>query len=97
MTYEQVFERLERYSWPAGVNPPSLAVVGHWFNGTRRPRNMQHLRGLCDVLDLTLDEAVKGSPQEAKTGTEQAMLEAMRRLGDEDAEMLLAMARRMVK
>lgn len=58
---------------------------------------MQHLRGLCDVLGLTLDEAVKGKPEEAKTGTEQAMLEAMRKLPDLDTEMLLAMAQRMGK
>ena len=56
---------------------------------------MNHLRGLCDVLDLTLDEAVKGAPAEAKTGTEQRMLEAMRSMSDADVEMLLAMAARM--
>ena len=96
-TYEQVHERLERYPWPRGVSAPSLAVVGHWFNGTRRPRSMDHLRGLCDILDMSLDEAVKGAPAEAQTGAEQRMLDAMRTLGDADIEMLLAMAARMEK
>lgn len=96
-TYEQVHERLERYHWPVGVKPPSLAVVGHWFNGTRRPRKMDHLRGLCDVLDLSIDEAIKGTPGEAKTGLEQRMLDVLRGLSDVDQEMLLAMAARMGK
>ena len=97
LTYEAVHERLLKYPWTGGLKPPSLAVVGHWFNGTRRPRNMQHLRGLCDVLGISIDEAVKGKPGEAKTGMEQAMLEAMRKLPDLDTEMLLAMAERMGK
>lgn len=97
LTYEAVYERLLKYPWTGGTTAPSLAVVGHWFNGTRRPRNMQHLRGLCDVLGITIDEAIKGKPREAKTGMEQAMLEAMRGMQDVDAEMLLAMAKRMAK
>lgn len=94
-TYEQVHERLERYPWPIGVKPPSLAVVGHWFNGTRRPRKMEHLRGLCDVLDVSLDEAVKGAPAEAKTGMEQAILDALREVPDESQELALAMLKQM--
>lgn len=56
---------------------------------------MVHLRGLCDVLDMTLDDAVKGAAEQAATGVEQALLEAVRKLPDADAEMLLAMAKRM--
>lgn len=56
---------------------------------------MEHLRGLCDVLEMTVDEAVKGAPHEAATGIEQAILAAVRDMGDADAEILLAMARRM--
>lgn len=58
---------------------------------------MDHLRGLCDILDMSLDEAVKGAPAEAQTGAEQRMLDAMRTLGDADIEMLLAVAARMEK
>lgn len=94
-TYEQVHERLERYPWSPGVKPPSLPVVGHWFNGTRRPRKMEHLRGLCDVLDLSLDEAIKGAPAEAKTGMEQAMLDALRDVPDDSQELALAMLRKL--
>lgn len=56
---------------------------------------MDHLRGLCDVLELSLDEAVRGAPGEAKTAVEQRMLDVMRDLSDADQEMLLAMASRM--
>ena len=95
LTYEEVHEKLLAYPWSHGVKPPSLAVVGHWFNGTRRPRYMEHLRALCEVLDLTLDEAVKGAPAEAKTGVEQAMLEALRSMSAAKAEALLAVAKGM--
>lgn len=97
LTNEQVLERLERYSWPDGIKPPKLATVGHWLNGTRRPRKMEHLRAMCEVLDLSLDDAVKGSPKEAKTATQQLMLESMESMSDADAEILLAMAMRMRK
>ena len=33
LTYEKVWEKLQDYPWPPGIKPPSLAVVGHWFNG----------------------------------------------------------------
>lgn len=56
---------------------------------------MEHLKALCDVLGLSLDEAIKGAPEQATTATEQAMLDTMRRLSDTDAEILLAMAKRM--
>lgn len=94
LTYEQVHERMSQYPWPVGVKSPSLAVIGHWFNGTRRPRKMEHLRGLCDVLEMTVDEAVKGAPNEAATGIEQAILAAVRDMDDVDAEMILALAQR---
>lgn len=94
-TYDQVHERLERYPWPDGVSPPSLSVVGHWFNGTRRPRKMDHLRGLLDVLDLSLDEAVKGAPAEAKTGLEQAVLDGLREMPDDLQETVLALIKQL--
>lgn len=92
LTYEGLHERLAAYAWPSGTKAPSLSVVGHWLNGTRRPRDMEHLRALCRVLDVTLDEAIKGAPAEAKTGEEQAMLDLFRSTGDRERELLLAMA-----
>ena len=56
---------------------------------------MQHLKALCDVLGITLDEAVRGAPEEAATGVEQAMLDALRRMSPAKAESLLAVAKGM--
>ena len=92
LTYEQVWDQLQAYPWSEGIKPPSLAVVGHWFNGERKPREMEHLQGLCKVLGVTIDQAASGAPAEALTATEQAVLETMRRLTPESAEFLLATA-----
>jgi transcriptional regulator with XRE-family HTH domain len=92
LTVEQVFERLERYPWPKGVRPPALATVGHWFNGTRkRPRDMNHLRGLCDVLDLSIAEAMDEPSIEARTDLEQVILRGLRGIEPEDQELVAAM------
>jgi hypothetical protein len=91
-TYQRVWEELHDYPWPEGVKPPSLAIVGHWFNGRRRPRKMEHLQGLCAVLRLSIDDAVKGAATEAATGVEQALLVAIRKMDPKDAEFVLASA-----
>lgn len=92
LTVEGVYERLERYPWPKGVHPPALATVGHWFNGTRkRPRDMNHLRGLCDVLDLSIAEAMDEPSLEARTDLEQVILRGLRRIEPEDQELVAAM------
>lgn len=97
LTYEQVWELLLAYPWPEGVKSPSLSVVGHWFNGERRPRKMEHLRGLCDVLGMTIDQAAGGSNEEARTDEEQAWLRAFREVERADREYLLATAAVMAK
>lgn len=92
LTYEQVWEALLKYEWPEGIKPPSGTVVGHWFNGRRRPRKMEHLKGLCDVLGMTLDQAAGGPSEEAQTDEEAALLQAFRAAGGADREYLLATA-----
>ena len=93
LTYEDVHAALLRRMHAGEVKPPSLAVIGHWFNGTRRPRNMEHLRALCGVLDLTLDEATGGAPHTAATASEQMLLDETRHLDESSVQLLLAMAR----
>lgn len=56
---------------------------------------MEHLRALCDVLDVSLDEAVLGAPLEPQTGAEQKMLDLMRNMSDENIEIMLALASKM--
>lgn len=98
LTYEEVYESLLVYPWPSGIKPPSLAVVGHWFNGGRRPRKMEHLVGLCEVLGLSLDAAAGKPALEARTDEEQALLDAFRKLNvGTDREYLLGMALQLSK
>lgn len=58
---------------------------------------MEHLRALCDVLDVSLDEAMKGAAREAKTATQQLVLDAMDSMDPADEEMVLALIMRMGK
>ena len=58
---------------------------------------MEHLRALCVVLDVSLDEAIGGSPSEAKTGEEQVMLDVFRASGDAGRQLLLAMGQQIGK
>lgn len=98
LTYEKVWEALLRYPWPDGIKPPSLAVVGHWFNGGRRPRKMEHLRGLCEVLGMTLDEAAGNATTEARTDEEQAWLEVLRQIkSGADRDYLIALGAQLAK
>lgn len=93
LTYESVWEALQDYPWPPGIKPPSLSVVGHWFNGGRRPRKMEHLKGLCDVLGISIDAAAGAASKEARTDEEQVLLDAFRQMeSGQDREMLLANA-----
>ena len=52
---------------------------------------MEHLKAICAVLNVSLDEAIKGEPAEAKTAEEQAMLDAFRAATDQGRQVLLAM------
>lgn len=56
---------------------------------------MEHLRGLCEVLQLTIDEAAPGGQVSAITDTEAALLRIVRTLSDEQAQALLAVAHTM--
>lgn len=53
---------------------------------------MEHLQGLCAVLRISIDDAVKGVAHEAATGVEQALLTAIRNMDAKDAELILATA-----
>lgn len=92
LTVEDVFEKLERYSWPRGTKAPALATVGHWFNGTRkRPRDMNHVRAICSVLDLEIGEAFGEDSLQAETDVEQIMLKKLRKLSPEDQELAMTL------
>lgn len=91
LTYEDVHARMSDRRYSDGVKPPSLSAVGNWFNGQRRPRNMEHLRALCDVLQMSFEDAA-GDDLSPVTATEAEMMKAMRKLSDAQAQALLAIA-----
>jgi len=96
LTVEEVFARLERYPWPAGTKAPALASLGHWFNGTRkRPRDMNHVKAICDVLELEVGEAFGAESSVAQTDMEQVILQKVRKLSAQDQEFALAMLDRL--
>ena len=52
---------------------------------------MEHLATLCDVLQVSIDEVASGG-LEPVTDTEATMLRMMRKMGDAQAQALLAIA-----
>ena len=50
---------------------------------------MDHMRALCDALDMSLDEAMGKAPKQAQTEVEQRMLSILRDLDPAQAEALL--------
>lgn len=90
LTYESVHHRLLEWDWPDGSAAPALPTVGHWFNGTRRPRDMEHLKALCAVLDMQIDAAVKGVAV-ATSRVEATMVAMLRDLPDNDQELALTL------
>lgn len=74
-------------------------TVAHWFTGERRPRDMKHLRALCKVLRISVDEATGGEPNVAATGEEAVWLESFRTMDDEQqkAALLFIQAMRQAK
>lgn len=98
LTVEDVFERLDHYAWPRGTKAPALASVGHWFNGTRkRPRDMNHVRAICAVLDLEIGEAFGEDSVQAQTDVEQVMLKKMRKLSPEDQEIAMTLIEGLIR
>ena len=89
-TNEELHERLLAYNWPDGVKPPAQATVGHWCNGTRRPRKVEHLAAMCHVLGLSLDEMTVQFEDEAKTAIEQQVIRSLRQLDSRQQEYVLA-------
>jgi hypothetical protein len=55
---------------------------------------MEHLRALCEVLNLSMDEVYDVSKREAATEVEAALLAAAREADDEDVQLALAMLTR---
>jgi transcriptional regulator with XRE-family HTH domain len=94
LTYEDVWSRMSDRKYSEGVDPPSISAVGNWFNGQRRPRHMEHLLALCDVLQISIEDAA-GSDGLPVTDTQAALLQAVHGLSDAQIQALLALAHTM--
>lgn len=64
-------------------------TVAHWFTGERRPRDMQHLRELCRILGISIDQATGGDPMTPATGEEAVWLDSFRKMTDEQQKAAL--------
>lgn len=86
-TYEDVQEKLEARG--VHVTP---AAVGHWFNGTRKPRSMKHLMALCSVLNTSIAAIVGDDIEIVESAKEQVILKQFRAMSPEQQAALLALA-----
>lgn len=72
-----------------------FSTVGHWFSGRGKPRSMEDLRRLCEVLDLDLDLRTMSPPHLALTAEAEEVVEAMRTMDPQQVQALVALARSM--
>lgn len=56
---------------------------------------MDHLRALCDALDMQLGQAMGDEPAQAKTDLEQLILKKARDLSTADQELLISFMERL--
>ena len=71
------------------------STVAAWFNGGRRPQDMQHLKALCKVLRTTISEMAGEDPEFAKNSLESALLAESREIDPSQLEAVLAIMRTM--
>jgi transcriptional regulator with XRE-family HTH domain len=90
-TYEEVQHKLEE----RGIHL-SHATVGHWFNGTRKPRSMKHLQALCAVLETSLSAVVDDDFTYAESDREQVLLDQFRSMTAEQQSAYLVLGTSMV-
>jgi transcriptional regulator with XRE-family HTH domain len=72
-----------------GVNV-SPSAVGHWFNGRGKPRDMDHLKALCEVLETSISVMAGEDPEFARNGFESTLLKESRNMNPAMREAVLA-------
>lgn len=68
----------------------AYSTVAAWFNGGRKPREMEHLKALCVVLETTISEMAGEDPEFAQNAFEATLLEESRSLAPSQREAVLA-------
>lgn len=68
----------------------SPSTVGHWFTKRGKPRNMEHLKALCQVLQTSISEMAGEDPEFAQNGFESTLLKESRGMSPAQREAILA-------
>ena len=68
------------------------AIVGHWFRGVRKPQ-LDNLRRLADILEVSAAALVADDPDYAHTSEEKLGLQLMREMTPEMRQAVLAIMR----
>lgn len=68
----------------------AYSTVAAWFNGGRKPRKMEHLKALCEVLETSISEMAGEDPEFAQNAFESVLLQEGRRLAPAQREAILA-------
>jgi transcriptional regulator with XRE-family HTH domain len=71
------------------------STVYAWFNGGRKPRTMEQLRALCEILQTTISEMAGEDPDFAQNAFESTLLSESRELDTGQREAILALMRAM--
>jgi transcriptional regulator with XRE-family HTH domain len=67
----------------------SPAIIGHWFNGRRQPQ-LDNLRRLAEILEVSAASLVADEPDYAHTTEEKLALQLMRSASPEVRQAVLA-------
>lgn len=68
----------------------SSGIVGHWFRGIRKPQ-LDNLRKLASILEVSLSSLLEDDPQTAVTKEERLALEMLRSMTPELRQATLAL------
>ena len=73
----------------------AYSTLAAWFNGGRKPRKMDHLKALCEVLGTSISQMAGEDPEFAQNGFESTLLIESRSLPPAQREAVLALIRTM--
>ena len=85
LTIAKIHEQLSLKGFE--LNP---STVGHWFTKRGKPREMEHLKALCEVLQTSISEMAGEDPEFAQNGFESTLLKESRTMSPAQREAILA-------
>jgi len=91
LSYAAVHARMLALHWPEGVKPPDIATVTDWFDGRRRPLDMQYREMLYRALDMGTGDDVPMDDGVAKTELGARLLQLAESGDPDEAAQMLAL------